>query len=83
MEKNEILFKSFQIFLSKKIDSDNHEVIYSEDDVVFCDLCDKLFEPNSNCSHLKALSCEEFDRFKHIKLTIKNPDIKEFKGRID
>ena len=52
------------------MDSDNQEGIYSE--AVFCDICDKLIGINSQCSHLKALSYEEFDRFKHE--TIKNPD---------
>ena len=65
------------------MDSDNQEVFYSEDEVVFCDICDKLIEPNSNCSYLKALSYEEFDRYKHIKLTIKNPDINEMEDKFD
>ena len=55
------------------MDSVNQEIIYSE--AVFCDICDKFFENNSNCSHLKALSYAEFDRFKHENSTIKNPDI--------
>ena len=46
-------------------------------------ICDKVFENNSKCSHLKALSYEEFERFKHTKLTIKNPDINEMNDRID
>ena len=53
--------------------SDNQENIFSE--AVFCDIGDKLIENISKCSQLKALSYEEFDRFEHKKLTIKNPDI--------
>ena len=63
------------------MDSDNQEIIYSE--AIFCDICDKLIENNSKCSHLEALSYEEFDRFKHMKLTIKNPNINEINDRID
>ena len=55
------------------MDFENQEFFCSE--AVFCDICDKLIEINWNFKHLKALSYEEFDRFKHIKLTIKNPDI--------
>ena len=44
-------------------------------DAGFCDMLDKLIEIIWNFSHLKALSFEEFDRVKHIKLTIKNPNI--------
>ena len=65
------------------MDRDNQEVIYSEVEAVFSDICDKLIELNSKGSHLKILSYEEFDRFKHIKLTIKNPDINEINYRID
>ena len=38
------------------MDSDNQEIIYSE--AVFCDIFDQLFEINSECSPLKALSYE-------------------------
>ena len=61
------------------MDSDNQEGIYSE--LVFCDICDKLIGINSKCSHLKALSYEEFDRFKHE--TIKNPDKNKINNIID
>ena len=61
--------------------SENQEIIYFE--AVFCDICDKLFEINSKCSPLKALSFEEFDRFKHEKLTIKNPHINKINSVID
>ena len=40
-------------------------------------------ENKSKCSHLKLFSYEEFDRFKHIKLTIKKPNINEINDRID
>ena len=63
------------------MDIDSQEIIYSE--AVFSDICDKLFEINSKCSHLKALSYEEFDRFKHEKLTIKNPDMNKINNIID
>ena len=63
------------------MDSDNREIIYSE--AVFCDICDELIEINSKCSHLKALSNEEFDRFKHEKLTNKNPDLNKINNIID
>ena len=63
------------------MDSDNQEIIYSEK--VFCDICDKLIGKNLKCSHLKALSYEEFDRFKHEKLTIKNPYKKKINNFID
>ena len=32
---------------------------------------------------MKAFSCEEFHRFKHETLTIKNPDIKNLNNIID
>ena len=63
------------------MDSDNQEIIYSE--AVFCDICDKLFEINSKGIHLKALSNEEFDRFKHEKLTIRKPDINKIRNFMD
>ena len=63
MKKYEILFNSLQVNLFKSMDSDNQESIQCE--AVFCDICDELNEINSKCSHLKALSYEEFDRFEH------------------
>ena len=63
------------------MDSDNQEIICSE--AVFCDVCDKLIQINSKCSHLKALSYEEFDRFKHEHLINKNPDINKINNIID
>ena len=63
------------------MDFENQEFIYSE--AVFCDTCDKLNEIHWNFSHLKALSYEKFDKFKHIKLTSRNPDVNEISDRID
>ena len=53
------------------MDSENKETNYSE--AVFRDTCEKIIETNSKCIHLKALSYDEFDRFKHEKITIKIP----------
>ena len=63
------------------MDSENKKIIYSE--AVFCDTCDKLIEHNSKGSHLKSFSYDEFDRFKHEELTIKNPDIDKVDYIID
>ena len=41
----------------------------------FCDVCDETVKLKSKSSHLKSLSHKEFDKCRHIKLTIKNPDI--------
>ena len=61
--------------------SDNQAIIYSE--AVFCDRCYKLFAIASICSHLKAHSFEEFDRFIHKKLTNKNPYLNKISNIID
>ena len=45
MKKFKILYKLFQVISSKKVNSDNQEVIYCEDDGeyrVYCSICDKL-----------------------------------------
>ena len=63
------------------MDIDNQEIIYTE--AVFCDICDEINEINSKYSQLNALSYEEFDRFKHMNLTIANPDINEINDQID
>ena len=63
------------------MDRNNQENIYSE--AVFCDICDKLCEINSKCSHLKYLSFEEFDRLQHEKLFIKNSDVNKINNIID
>ena len=63
------------------MDSDNQEIIYSE--AVSFHICDKLIETNSVCNQLKALSYEEFDRYKHETLTTKNPDMNQIDIIID
>ena len=63
------------------MDSENKEIIYSE--AVFCDTCDELIEFISKCSHWKSLSYDEFDRFNHEKLTIKNSDMNKINNIIN
>ena len=41
----------------------------------YCDACYKTIILKSKTSHLKSLSHKEFDKCKHIKLTIKHPNI--------
>ena len=45
-------------------------------------VCDELIALNSKCSHLKAPPHKEVDRFKHIKVTIKNPNTNKVDDRI-
>ena len=40
-----------------------------------CDVSDKTVKLKSKSIHLNSLSHKEFDKCRHIKLTIKNPDI--------
>ena len=57
MAKNEILYKSFQVILSKEMDSDNQEIIYCEDDGeyrVYCNICDKICIRRYHKNHLKS-----------------------------
>ena len=59
MEKNETLYKSFQIILSKKknSESDNYEVVYCADDDeyrVYCEICEKLCTERFYKNHLKS-----------------------------
>ena len=56
MEKNEILNKSFQIILFKKMNSGNQLVIYCEDDEyrVYCEVCDKLCIQRFYKNHFKS-----------------------------
>ena len=63
------------------MESEKPEILYSE--AVFCDICDKLFEINSKCSRFKALSYDEFSRFNHKKIIIKNPYINKINNIID
>ena len=56
MEKNEILYKPFQVILSKQMNSDNQQFIYCEDDgeyIVFCYICDNLCNERFYKKHLK------------------------------
>ena len=41
----------------------------------YCDVCFKYNKPNSKYSHFKTKSHQDFDKCKHIKLSIKNIDI--------
>ena len=40
-----------------------------------CDTCDKTIKPKSKSNHLKSLCHREFDKGKHMKITIENPYI--------
>ena len=44
MKKIKILYESFQVILSKEMNSDNQQVNYCEDGEyrVYCSICDKL-----------------------------------------
>ena len=41
----------------------------------YCDVCDKFINPNSKYRLLKSSTHKEYDRFEHLELTIKNPNI--------
>ena len=41
----------------------------------YCDVCDKLIKPKSKYKHFKLNTHKEFDKCKHMKLTIENLDI--------
>ena len=41
----------------------------------YCGVCDKTIKVKSKNIHFKSLSHKKFDKCKHIKLTILNPDI--------
>ena len=43
----------------------------------YCDVCDETFKLKSRNNHLKSLTHKEYDKCKHIKITIKNPNIEE------
>ena len=43
----------------------------------FCEVCYRTTKLKCKNNHLKSLSHKEFDKCKHIKLTITNPDIKK------
>ena len=72
MVKNEILYKSFQVILFKKMDSDNknYEVINCpEDDEyrVYCDFCDKLCIERFYKNHHKSQTHTNIIRQKRIR----------------
>ena len=41
----------------------------------FCNVCDNFIKPESKYEHFKSNTHKEFDKCKHMKLTIENPDI--------
>ena len=43
-----------------------------------CDICLKDIKKKSKDSHLKSKSHKEFEKYKHILLSLKNVDIKDF-----
>ena len=43
----------------------------------YCDICLKDNIKKSKQSHLKPKSHKEFEKYKHIKLSLKNVDIKD------
>ena len=38
----------------------------------YCEVCDKFIKPKSKYKHFKSNIHKEFDKCKHIKLTIEN-----------
>ena len=44
----------------------------------YCDICLRDIKKKSKYSHLKSKSHKEFEKYKHIILTLKNVDIKDF-----
>ena len=43
----------------------------------YCDVCDKIIKLKSRNKHFKSTNHKEFDRCKHVKLTIENPNIND------
>ena len=43
----------------------------------YCDICLRDNKKNCKHSHLKSKSHKEFEKFKHINLSIKNVDLKD------
>ena len=41
----------------------------------YCDVCDKFVEPKSKSKHFKSNMHKEFDKCKHMELTIENPKL--------
>ena len=45
---------------------------------IFCDICLRDIKKKSKHSHLKSISPKEFEKYKHIILSLKNFGIKGF-----
>ena len=58
------------------------KILYKINMSCYCDVCDKTIKVKSKKNHLKSLSHKEFDKCKHIKLTIKNPDINKIDNAV-
>ena len=43
----------------------------------FCEKCDKYIKPESKYKHFKSNTRKEFDKYKHVILTNKKPDIND------
>ena len=43
----------------------------------YCDICNKIIKHKSKNKHFKSITHKELDKCKHIKITIKIPDIKK------
>ena len=43
----------------------------------YCDICLRDFKKKSKYSHLKSESHKEFEKYKHLILSLKNVDIKD------
>ena len=43
----------------------------------FCNVCDKTIKLKSKTAHFKSSIQKEFDRCKHRKLTIENPNMND------
>ena len=41
----------------------------------YCDVCEKFIKPRSKYEHFKSNTHKEFDKCKHMELTIENPNI--------
>ena len=43
----------------------------------YCGVCDKFLKPESEYKHFKSKSHQEFDKCKHIELSLKDIDIND------
>ena len=48
----------------------------------YCDVCDETIEIKSENNHFKSLSHKEFDKCKHLKRSIKNPDVNKIDNTV-